>query len=286
MFSKCMNKFLISTLFILFICSSGKGQSEMIKVNRKAIYKMTFYVDSLNADSKREEICELLLGDTVSLFRSATKARKDSIYKGLTTHNAFKMSAPTIIKMGEMSPLNYQVLKYDSKNVKVFDEYLGSDLKQLNVLNYYYEPAGFMDNWKLSSDTLAIGDLLCQKAEINFGGRYWTAWFCPQIPISDGPYKFNNLPGLILKIEDRSKTWCFDFLGLFDREETIVINDKKGLKIEKKEKEKILKERRYYQKNIVAIKEASGTDFGNGKKEAQKNVEKYISTDNNWIELK
>jgi len=35
----------------------------------------------------------------------------------------------------------------------------------------------------------------------------------PEIPISDGPYKFNGLPGLILEIYDTKKYWNFEFFG-------------------------------------------------------------------------
>lgn len=41
------------------------------------------------------------------------------------------------------------------------------------------------------------------------GGRDWVAWFTNDIPIQDGPYKFCGLPGLIIKIEDDTKTHKF-----------------------------------------------------------------------------
>jgi GLPGLI family protein len=57
-------------------------------------------------------------------------------------------------------------------------------------------------NWILSEDEKKIQGYNCKKASSLFKGRNYTAWFSPEIPIPEGPYKFKGLPGLILEIED------------------------------------------------------------------------------------
>lgn len=52
---------------------------------------------------------------------------------------------------------------------------------------------------KLSHETIQILNFKAQKATAKYGGRKWTAWFCQEIPIPNGPYKFGGLPGLIVK---------------------------------------------------------------------------------------
>ena len=42
-------------------------------------------------------------------------------------------------------------------------------------------------------------------AKLEFGGRIWYAWYCKEYPISEGPYKFKNLPGLVFEIYDSEK---------------------------------------------------------------------------------
>lgn len=55
---------------------------------------------------------------------------------------------------------------------------------------------------------------MTQKATCNFAGRTWTAWFTTEIPIQDGPYKFHGLPGLIVKIEDQTKSHSYELKGV------------------------------------------------------------------------
>lgn len=64
--------------------------------------------------------------------------------------------------------------------------------------------------WKILPETTKIGDYKVQKAEADFGGRKWIAWFSQDIPVMDGPYKFSSLPGLILKAEDSTGDYSFD----------------------------------------------------------------------------
>ena len=40
-----------------------------------------------------------------------------------------------------------------------------------------------------------------QEATTEFGGKWIIVWFAKELPIPDGPYKFKNLPGLILKLK-------------------------------------------------------------------------------------
>ncbi|MBD5356784.1 MAG: GLPGLI family protein [Bacteroides sp.] len=38
----------------------------------------------------------------------------------------------------------------------------------------------------------------CIMAEIDYHGHHWQAWFSPDIPVNDGPWKVCGLSGLIL----------------------------------------------------------------------------------------
>ena len=61
-------------------------------------------------------------------------------------------------------------------------------------------------NWKLSSDeTKKIGKFNCSKAMLNFRGRNYVVWYTNEIPVPFGPWKFKNLPGLILQAYNTEK---------------------------------------------------------------------------------
>ncbi|WP_262485062.1 GLPGLI family protein [Chryseobacterium piperi] len=81
-------------------------------------------------------------------------------------------------------------------------------------------------NWKISNEKESILGYIAQKATTIFAGRQWTAWFNAEIPISDGPYKFYGLPGLILKIYDRTNTHSFEIISVQKKKsDYVVLND-------------------------------------------------------------
>lgn len=66
-------------------------------------------------------------------------------------------------------------------------------------------------DWRLTKDAIQdISGFECKKATCHFAGRDYVAWYTMQIPISEGPYKFNGLPGLIVKISDTSGEHQFE----------------------------------------------------------------------------
>jgi GLPGLI family protein len=54
--------------------------------------------------------------------------------------------------------------------------------------------------WSLKEDTAILVGLLCHKATGSFAGRDWEAWYSMELPLSEGPYKFGGLPGLIVDL--------------------------------------------------------------------------------------
>ncbi|MBR8703122.1 GLPGLI family protein [Porphyromonas levii] len=56
--------------------------------------------------------------------------------------------------------------------------------------------------WKIDSEFKNIDGYECIKATCNFRGRYYTAWYAPEIPIKYGPFKFHGLPGALFELYD------------------------------------------------------------------------------------
>lgn len=78
------------------------------------------------------------------------------------------------------------------------------------------------------SETDTVLGYLCQKAEAEFRGRKWYAWFSMEIPYNFGPWKLGGLPGMILKAEDSEKLFSWVAVGLQQPENRYIYDYAKG----------------------------------------------------------
>lgn len=89
---------------------------------------------------------------------------------------------------------------------------LNLNYAQIRMMPYYYVFESNDDiKWNIQKETKTIANYKLQRATTKFGGRKWNAWFTADIPISEGPYKFRGLPGLILFIEDSRQNFIYSF---------------------------------------------------------------------------
>ncbi|MFT7351321.1 MAG: GLPGLI family protein [Flavobacterium sp.] len=115
---------------------------------------------------------------------------KKYLITGLNS-NAIKTSGNKIVKIGS------DTLKY----FKNFNENkLYSEEKIYNKVFNVKDDLNIFE-WEITSDTITILNHICYKATTTFRGRNYEAFFAKDIPITDGPMKFNGLPGLILKVK-------------------------------------------------------------------------------------
>lgn len=64
-------------------------------------------------------------------------------------------------------------------------------------------------SWAMQPGQDTICGYDCRIATARFRGRIWKAWYAPDIPANAGPWKFNGLPGVILKVEDSQRHFCW-----------------------------------------------------------------------------
>jgi GLPGLI family protein len=60
----------------------------------------------------------------------------------------------------------------------------------------------------------AILNYKCQKATVDFGERVFEVWFTPDVPISDGPWKIQGLPGLVVSAKTIDGLHSFEITSL------------------------------------------------------------------------
>lgn len=178
------------------------AQATFAQTNR-FVYQVTSKPDINNKADIKTENAYLDISAEKSMFYSENRIKRDSVMKanfqsgGARGFNREQME-------GLRTNMNYSIEK-DKKNQKtLYKDRLGRD-------QYSYEEDRPV-NWKISSETTKIGEYKVQKAETEFGGRKWTAWFTTDLPYQDGPYKFSGLPGLVVKAEDADGDYSFDLM--------------------------------------------------------------------------
>lgn len=177
-------------------------QTTFAQVNR-FVYQVTMKPDASNKNDIKTENAYLDISPEKSVFYSENRIKRDSVMKatfqsgGARSFNREQME-------GLRSNINYSVEKDKKTQKMMFKDRIGRDV-------YTYEEDRPL-NWKILSETTKIGDYKVQKAETEFGGRKWMAWFTTDLPYQDGPYKFGGLPGLIVKAEDDKGDYSFDLM--------------------------------------------------------------------------
>lgn len=87
---------------------------------------------------------------------------------------------------------SYYILKSLDENIIRYYDNAGLD-------KFFYEETPEEWHWEIGDATKNILGYECVEATTNFHGRKWTVWFTPEIPVHNGPWKFDGLPGLILE---------------------------------------------------------------------------------------
>ena len=170
-------------------------------------YRLSFRPDTNELAHVREEKMTLIIGDHKSLFASYNRLLNDSLLKGM--NERADLSQLVAMAMAGRAPtrFNFYVFKNFANNEIIFDDQIFSE-------HYTYSEPLKNIGWELTNQTDTLMGFAIQKATANYGGRRWEAWFTHQIPIPDGPFKFNGLPGLILKIYDSEKHYVFSVTSL------------------------------------------------------------------------
>lgn len=79
--------------------------------------------------------------------------------------------------------------------------------------------------WELKDEWKEFAGYMVRRAECSFRGRDYVAWFAPEIPVSDGPWKFSGLPGLIVEVYDVPCEYRYSLIGLRNVVREICIPD-------------------------------------------------------------
>jgi GLPGLI family protein len=180
---------IIPFLVLLFAIENFNCQTQ------RFIYRLTYKIDSISDDAEEMDMI-LDVGKEYTKFFPKEFVEIDS----LNNVSDEKMSTTT--------PRSLNLLLKRKRNSGENINYVFVDRDYFNYIS------SDKINWELINETKKENDYLLQKAICKFGGRNWTAWFCGDIPVFEGPYKFYGLPGLIFSVEDDNKNFKFSLIEI------------------------------------------------------------------------
>lgn len=268
-----MNKFLILIVIIIYNNQNMYCQEKITDTsNYKAIYNLEYQKDSTDIHSKQNEKMVLLVGKDYSFFETFNNKYNDSLKESLVKNKTdISISISKALAQKKKSRFKFKILKSNMKTL-VFDSYFSD--------NFIYEDNEKL-NWETTKTTDTISGYHCILATTIFAGRTYNAWFTTEIPISDGPYKFKGLPGLIIKIEDNKSQYVFTLESFQKKKETFEFDKNIGIKVSKKE---FYKSYNAFKKNFIAQLSQRGFELDeNTSRETQKRVQK---SRNNELEIR
>lgn len=185
-------KFLIHFLFLL-ISNQIFGQDSMSDLEVR--YYMKYIPDSL----KRSNFVEvndmiLLLNSKESTYYSEdTKNYYDFLYKGISTMSNGKITLPSLPPLPKVKGTVYR------KDSKI--------LVTIPVGQYLYEFEEPNLEWKLLNEENIVNGISCKLATaITDTGDTFFAWYSSSYPFSEGPFRFKGLPGLVIKVWNKTNT--------------------------------------------------------------------------------
>lgn len=189
--------------FLLFLPHSVFGQH--VSVSSKPIIMVNYetkYKANKSSNHRVKFISSLFITENTSIFM-------DEMMDSSLKINVMDITPLEKAKQKELVPKRgYSFKSIIVKEIEKGELTQVSEYKS-NIFFSYNEVMMDENKWSVFSDTATIAGLLSYKAETSYGGRKWIAWFSPEIPISDGPYKFSGLPGLIVKLESSDGEYEF-----------------------------------------------------------------------------
>ncbi len=195
---------------------------EHLKTDAKAYtaeYQMILLANAMESKFFNQK-CEY-----IDSLRSTPSGK--AIYRKMMGNMARGYVETGVLNDDFLPPCTMYVYKSKNDSIITFFDRNGS-----SSAHYYTEPLGQIQ-WQIGDSTKTILGYECVAAATDYHGRHWEAWFAPEIPIQDGPWKLCGLPGLILEARDSTGQHSFttDGIEMSDAEMTQVYDKKKYEKV-------------------------------------------------------
>ena len=196
-------------------------------LNADSITHMGTYIDYQRLD----------IGDSISKYYSWFVYNSDSLLRKWHEENPNPTGVPKWLGPGGKDQgtwIQYEFSEFYMQN-GILTEYACMPMWLEEHNSQYSEPIP-RQSWNISFETQDILGYTCQKATCHFRGRDYVAWFAPDIPVRQGPWKLGGLPGLILKAHDTDTLYTFEAVKVETGRHPIIRYEYKNYKVESREK--------------------------------------------------
>lgn len=181
-------------IFILFIFNCLFLSAQSNKAEIEVTYYFKIISDSLDRKKFTESEMILLCNSDKSIYYNPAMA-----YYYEYLRDFAKKVDPKNINVNTNRPaipkVRHNIWKEGSKVVA-----------SIPVGMYFYKFNEPDLKWELINEKKTIQNMECNLAKVSTENDVFYAWFNPKIPISEGPFRFKGLPGLILEIYNKNKT--------------------------------------------------------------------------------
>lgn len=210
--------FVILSLMMLLPTALLAKQEVIDKAYMKCSYYYKWEFDTLtHAETPHEDLLYLQIGSHVSKCFSYYTYQNDSLLNAPDGDKVWEQLLKAAIKSGFKGSDLRVSFPHKRMTTVVYKNYPEGKTTVHDFLSsqyYVYEDDLNPQDWNIEDSTKTVLGHECQKATCNFRGRQWTAWFATDVPISDGPWKFGGLPGLVMEVYDKGRQQYFCINGL------------------------------------------------------------------------
>ena len=184
---------LIFTCIIAFVSRAENPSDKYIKEHEEALLEVVYIRKAITDTTMRDSRFKLdpvilRIGKTKSMFCGEKKLWEDSLSK-INYSSYYKiLIASWERKDYFVTGGRYWAYIYKDFQNNVCKEYEYFDMERSKYAEDLQTP-----EWTITDSVKTIHGYECFQATTDFKGRHWIAWFTPEIPISDGPWKLHGL---------------------------------------------------------------------------------------------
>ena len=171
-------------------------------------YLYTQVADTTNFRSVQDTMT-LLVGKAHSLFYTERLAFHDSICSLPGGEQQFRELSVQVMRQGQkILPISGDYLYHDLQN--------GDFTTRTQLSREFIEYAEDAEAipWQFTDSVKTVLGYECRRAEADFRGRHWIAWYTLEVPASSGPWKLGGLPGLICEAYDSARHYVYTLTAL------------------------------------------------------------------------